>query len=173
MKVTSIAQSIVPKISLAVFALGCSSHGTQPAFDAPTPPTTDAGSPDAGGPPLVDMTPYVNPFIGTDDAPGVTDPVGGGSGGSVFPGATVPWGMVQLSPEIVAQADPDVLLLTDFGYDRLGSKDAIGKSLPGIASTKAVRSGRIGRVEEHDLVYIGPRTGENVLALQKLIHAGK
>lgn len=82
-------------------------------------------------------------------------------------------GMVQLSPEVVAQADPDVLLLTDFGYDRLGSKDAIGQSLPGISSTKAVKNGKIYRVEEHDLVYIGPRTGENVLALQRLIHEGK
>lgn len=81
-------------------------------------------------------------------------------------------GMVQLSPEVVAQADPDVLLLTDFGYDRLGNKDEIARSLPGVGSTKAARSGRIARVEEHDLVYIGPRTGENVLKLQELIHAG-
>jgi iron complex transport system substrate-binding protein len=82
-------------------------------------------------------------------------------------------GMVQLSPEVVAQADPDVLLLTDFGYDRLGSKESIAQSLPGIGSTKAVREGRVYRVEEHDLVYIGPRTGENVLALQRLIHEKK
>jgi len=82
-------------------------------------------------------------------------------------------GMVQLSPEIVAQADPEVLLLTDFGYDRLGSKEAIAQSLPGLGSTRAVREGRVFRVEEHDLVYIGPRTGENVLALQRLIHARK
>ena len=103
MKVTSIAhsiaQSIVTKISPAVLALACSSHGGNPAFDAPTTPTADAGAPDAGLPPLVDLTPFVNPLIGTDDAPGVKDPVGGGSGGSVFPGATVPWGMVQLSPD--------------------------------------------------------------------------
>jgi iron complex transport system substrate-binding protein len=82
-------------------------------------------------------------------------------------------GMVQLSPEVVAQADPDVLLLTDFGYDRLGSKDAVAGALPGVASTRAVKAGRVYRVEEHDLVYIGPRTGENVLKLQELIHAGE
>src|ERR1044071_4043073 len=29
------------------------------------------------------------------------------------------------SPEIIAQANPDVILLTDFGYDRLGSMDQI------------------------------------------------
>jgi iron complex transport system substrate-binding protein len=82
-------------------------------------------------------------------------------------------GMLQLSPEVVAQADPDVLLLTDFGYDRLGSKEAIAGNLPGVSTTRAVKSGRVHRVEEHDLVYIGPRTGENVLKLQELIHAGE
>ena len=78
-------------------------------------------------------------------------------------------GMQQLSPEIVAQADPDVVLLTDFGYDRLGSIDKI-KELPGLAGTKAAKSNRIYRVEEHDMVYLGPRTGENVLLFQELIH---
>jgi iron complex transport system substrate-binding protein len=81
-------------------------------------------------------------------------------------------GMLQLSPEIVAQSDPDVLLLTDFGYDRLGGAAQIASALPGVSTTRAARAGRIYRVEEHDLVYIGPRTGENVLKLQGLIHAG-
>ena len=78
-------------------------------------------------------------------------------------------GMKHLSAEIVAASDPDVILLTDFGYDKLGSQQKIIE-LPGVAGTKAAKSGRIYRVEEHDMVYLGPRTGENVLALQKLIH---
>lgn len=78
-------------------------------------------------------------------------------------------GMKQLSPEAIAAADPDVILLTDFGYDKLGSLDKI-KELPGVAKTRAAISNRIYRVEEHDMVYLGPRTGKNVLALQKLIH---
>jgi predicted alpha-1,2-mannosidase len=41
---------------------------------------------------------YVNPFIGTDDSRS-PHPVPGGAGGSTFPGATVPFGMVQLSPD--------------------------------------------------------------------------
>ncbi|MBS1951098.1 MAG: Periplasmic hemin-binding protein [Cytophagales bacterium] len=77
-------------------------------------------------------------------------------------------GMMQLSPESMAKADPDVILLTDFGYDQLGSLDKI-KELPGVAGTKAAKANRIFRVEEHDMVYIGPRTGEIVLNLQKLI----
>lgn len=88
-------------------------------------------------------------------------------------GATIPIegerGMVQISPEIIAKANPDVILLTDFGYDRLGSVEKV-KELPGVSSTNAARNNRIYRVEEHDMVYIGPRTGENVLKLQQLIH---
>jgi len=78
-------------------------------------------------------------------------------------------GMRQLSAEVVAASDPDVILLTDFGYDRLGTPEKI-KELPGVAGTKAAKNNKIFRVEEHDLVYLGPRTGENVLMLQKLIH---
>jgi iron complex transport system substrate-binding protein len=78
-------------------------------------------------------------------------------------------GMMLLSPEIVAKSDPDVILLTDFGYDRLGSKEQVG-TLPGVSSTRAFKEGKVYRVEEHDMVYIGPRTGKNVIELQKLIH---
>lgn len=80
-------------------------------------------------------------------------------------------GMKQLSAEVVAAADPDVILLTDFGYDRLGTPEKI-KELPGVAGTNAAKNNRIYRVEEHDMVYLGPRTGENVRLLQQLIHQG-
>ena len=44
------------------------------------------------------LTQYVNPLVGTDDS-NSPNPVGGGAGGSTFPGATVPFGMVQFSPD--------------------------------------------------------------------------
>ncbi|MCB9233585.1 MAG: ABC transporter substrate-binding protein [Bacteroidia bacterium] len=78
-------------------------------------------------------------------------------------------GMKHLSAEIVTQYDPEVILLTDFGYDRLGSNEKI-KELPGVSGTRAARNNRIYRVNECDLVYFGPRTGEITLELQKLIH---
>lgn len=78
-------------------------------------------------------------------------------------------GMKQLSPEVVAAANPDIILLTDFGYDRLAKGKEIEK-LPGVSSTKAFKNNHIFRIQEHDLVYFGPRTGENVLLIQKLIH---
>ncbi|MCO6499577.1 MAG: ABC transporter substrate-binding protein [Vicingus serpentipes] len=78
-------------------------------------------------------------------------------------------GMRHLSAEVVTQYDPDVILLTDFGYDRLGSNEKI-QELPGVSSTTAARNNKIYRVNECDLVYLGPRTGEITLELQKLIH---
>ena len=76
------------------------------------------------------------------------------------------------SPEVVAKANPDVILMTEFGYDRLGgSLDQI-KALPGVATSNAAKNNRIYRVEEHDLMYFNPDTGANVAKLATLIHAG-
>src|SRR6185436_15156235 len=47
---------------------------------------------------ILNLTQYVNPFIGTDDST-VPNPVPGGAGGSTYPGAVVPFGMVQFSPD--------------------------------------------------------------------------
>lgn len=78
-------------------------------------------------------------------------------------------GMMQMSTEVIAKSNPDVILLTDFGYDRLNGLQEI-KDLPGVAATKAALNNRIYRVEEHDMVYFGPRTGQVVMKLQELIH---
>lgn len=75
-----------------------------------------------------------------------------------------------LSPEVIAREQPDVILATDFGWDRLGGDIKKFKELPGIALTPAAKNGKIYRIEEHDLVYFGPRTGENVLLIAELIH---
>ncbi|MCC6316510.1 MAG: ABC transporter substrate-binding protein [Gemmatimonadaceae bacterium] len=73
------------------------------------------------------------------------------------------------SPEVLAKANPDVILMTDFGYDRLsGRRDIL--ALPGVAATKAARDGRIFRIEEHDIIYYGPRTGKNVDLIRTLLH---
>ena len=105
-----------------------------------------------------------------------------GSGDAAAAGQMVRWaggemaiakaGMTRMaSPEIVARANPDVVLLTEFGYDRLGSKDK-AIELPGVATSNAARNGRIYRVEEHDLMYFGPSTGEGLARLVTLIHKG-
>jgi iron complex transport system substrate-binding protein len=74
------------------------------------------------------------------------------------------------SPEVIAQANPDVILVTDFGFDRLGgSLDQI-KALPGVDTSNAAKNNRIYRVEENVLMYFGPRTGENIEKVADLIH---
>jgi len=74
------------------------------------------------------------------------------------------------SPEMIAQSNPDVILVTDFGFDRLGgSLDQI-KALPGVDTSNAAKHNRIYRVEENVLMYFGPRTGENIEKVADLIH---
>ncbi|HEY4109459.1 heme/hemin ABC transporter substrate-binding protein [Puia sp.] len=74
-----------------------------------------------------------------------------------------------LSAEVIAQEQPDVILATDYGFDLQGSLEKF-KQLPGVSLSPAAKNNRIYRIEEHDLVYLGPRTGENVYNLIRLIH---
>jgi heme transport system substrate-binding protein len=104
---------------------------------------------------------------------------GGGDGGGVSQMIELAGGQMALenkgmqrleSPEIMAQANPDVILLTDYGYDRLsGSLDQI-KALPGVATSSAAKTNRIFRVEENVLNYFGPRSGENIAKIAAIIH---
>ncbi|MGB9181516.1 MAG: ABC transporter substrate-binding protein [Pyrinomonadaceae bacterium] len=74
------------------------------------------------------------------------------------------------SPEIIAQANPDVILVTDYGFDRLeGSLDQI-KALPGVATSNAAKNNHIYRIEENVLMYFGPRSGENIEKVAATIH---
>lgn len=104
---------------------------------------------------------------------------GGGDGGGVSQMIELAGGEMAVenkgmqrmeSPEILAQANPDVILLTDYGYDRLGgSLDQI-KALPGVATSNAARNNRIYRIEENVLNYFGPRSGKNIGKVATIIH---
>ena len=74
------------------------------------------------------------------------------------------------SPEVIAQANPDVILVTDFGFDRLGGSIDQIKALPGVDTSNAAKNGRIYRIEENQLMYFGPRTGENIEKVAEIIH---
>ncbi len=74
------------------------------------------------------------------------------------------------SAEILAQANPDIILVTDFGFDRLGNPLEDIKALPGVATSNAAKNNRIFRVEENQLNYFSPRTGENVKKIAAIIH---
>jgi iron complex transport system substrate-binding protein len=103
---------------------------------------------------------------------------GGGDGGGVSQMVELAGGQMAVassrmqrmeSPEIIAQANPEVILLTDFGYDRLGSLEQI-KALPGVATSEAAKNNRIYRIEENVLNYFGPRSGENIAKVAAVIH---
>lgn len=79
-------------------------------------------------------------------------------------------GAREMSPEAVALANPDIIIATDFGFDRMGSMDKFISTVPGIALTNAGKNKLIVRFEEHDLIYFGPRTGENIIKLINLLH---
>ena len=75
-----------------------------------------------------------------------------------------------MSAEAVALANPDVIIATDFGFDRMGSMDKFISSVPGVSLTNAGKNKRIVRFEEHDIVYFGPRSGENIIKLINLLY---
>ncbi len=79
-------------------------------------------------------------------------------------------GAREMSAEAVALANPDIIIATDFGYDRMGSMDKFISTVPGVALTNAGKNKRVVRFEEHDLIYFGPRTGENIIKLINLLH---
>jgi iron complex transport system substrate-binding protein len=74
------------------------------------------------------------------------------------------------SPEIVAQANPDVILVTDYGYDRLGGALDQIKALPGVATSNAAKNNHIYRIEENELMYFSPRSGANIEKVAAIIH---
>jgi iron complex transport system substrate-binding protein len=78
-------------------------------------------------------------------------------------------GMTRLTPELIAQAAPEVIIATDVGFDRFGSAEKF-KELPGVDLTPAGKTGRIYRVDETDLMYFGPRTPDAVARITALIH---
>ena len=80
-------------------------------------------------------------------------------------------GAREMSAEAVALANPDIIIATDFGFDRMGSMDKFISSVPGVSLTNAGKNKRIVRFEEHDLIYFGPRSGNNIIKLIKLLHS--
>ncbi|MDB5205131.1 MAG: transporter substrate-binding protein [Flavisolibacter sp.] len=79
-------------------------------------------------------------------------------------------GAREMSPEAVALANPDIIIATDYGYDKMGTMDGFIASVPGVALTNAGKNRRVVRFEEHDLIYFGPRTGDNIIQLIHDLH---
>lgn len=86
-------------------------------------------------------------------------------------GCTPAQGVREMSPEAVAIANPDVIIATDYGFDKMGSMDKFIATVPGVALTNAGKNRRVVRFEEHDLIYFGPRSGDNIIKLIQDLHS--
>jgi len=92
----------VTLLAATLVAVACSESGT-----AVTPREAAPVSRETSG-----LAAWVDPFLGTGNSAS-PDPVGNGAGGSTFPGPTVPFGMVQFSPDTPHAAPPGYFYADD------------------------------------------------------------
>src|SRR5215218_1408241 len=95
-----------------------------PAVCAQTRASRGRGSNQRAAARRAGLTQYVNPFIGTANSP-LPDYLGGNSSGNTFPGATLPFGMFQWSPDTEK----------GFGKDERGSYLYADTSIRGFSLT--------------------------------------
>ena len=80
-------------------------------------------------------------------------------------------GFRPLTAEGVIAAAPDIILLPEKGLEMLGGTEGLMK-IPGISGTPAGKNGAIITMDDLYLLGLGPRTGDAVLELSRLLHAG-
>ncbi|HEY2044678.1 MAG TPA: GH92 family glycosyl hydrolase [Jatrophihabitans sp.] len=98
---------------------------------ASTPPTGAAASP-AASPAAGDLTSLVNPYVGTENF------------GNTFPGASAPFGMVQVSPDTGGQGGYDYKQSSIYGFSQThlsGVGCGVVGELPIMPTTGAVSTG--------------------------------
>lgn len=78
-------------------------------------------------------------------------------------------GYKPLTPEALAGANPDVILLTTAGLSSVGGVDGL-LAQPGVALTPAGRTRRIIALEDELLLGFGPRLGQGVRDLANALH---
>ncbi|MEJ2288254.1 MAG: helical backbone metal receptor [Deinococcales bacterium] len=79
----------------------------------------------------------------------------------------------QVDPEYVVQQDPQVVLLMDAPY---GQTVAKAEARPGWSALRAVRNGRVLALDQQQVDLLsraGPRMGDAVVLLAKLLHPGR
>lgn len=79
-------------------------------------------------------------------------------------------GFVPITPEALAAANPDVLLLLDAGLASVGGIDGL-LQLPGVAQTPAGAARRIISLDDQYLLGLGPRTGAALTDLVDRLYA--
>jgi iron complex transport system substrate-binding protein len=78
-------------------------------------------------------------------------------------------GYIPMTPEGIAEAAPDFILTTDASLRELGGLEGL-LAEPGVGQTPAAQNERIVSMEDLYLLGFGPRTGQAVADLARLIH---
>ncbi|HEX2612309.1 MAG TPA: hemin ABC transporter substrate-binding protein [Fibrobacteria bacterium] len=78
-------------------------------------------------------------------------------------------GYKPLTPEALAAANADVILMTTRGLESVGGKTGL-LAQPGVALTPAGKAGNIVALDDELLLGFGPRLGQGVLALAVALH---
>jgi iron complex transport system substrate-binding protein len=87
-------------------------------------------------------------------------------GTNVYPGFPA---YIPMTPEGIVESDPDVILTTTRSIERLGGYDAFLEQ-PGISQTSAGENGRVVAMDDLYLMGFGPRTGQAIADLARLLH---
>ncbi len=75
----------------------------------------------------------------------------------------------QLTPELMADAQPQIILAHQLAFSRFGSAKGFTQ-LPGVALTPAGKNLRIYQVNSSDTIYYSPRTPAAIMELAKIFH---
>ena len=78
-------------------------------------------------------------------------------------------GSVPITPEALVAAQPDVILVLSAGLQSVGGVDGL-LQIPGVAQTPAGKNRAIVDMDDQYLLGMGPRTGQALMELTKLIH---
>lgn len=73
-------------------------------------------------------------------------------------------GTIEVTPEALALAAPDVIIVPSEGYEVLGGLDGL-LSIPGVAATPAGATGSVLAYPEGDFLTFGPRIAESIALL--------
>jgi iron complex transport system substrate-binding protein len=87
-------------------------------------------------------------------------------GTNVYPGFPT---YIPMTPEGILESDPEVILTTTRSIERLGGYDAFLEQ-PGISQTSAVENDRVVAMDDLYLMGFGPRTGQAIADLARLLH---
>ncbi|MGH8279359.1 MAG: heme/hemin ABC transporter substrate-binding protein, partial [Gammaproteobacteria bacterium] len=78
-------------------------------------------------------------------------------------------GMARLTPAMMADAQPEVILANQLAFSKYGNAKAFA-TMPGVSLTPAGQNLRIYEIDQGDVIYFSPRTPANILKVARYLH---